>query len=53
MHYVSHIDWANARTPEGYAKHSTGYRRATYVDRAAGSVHMGTGICSLDGAGRA
>ncbi|MFN8452873.1 MAG: cupin domain-containing protein, partial [Anaerolineae bacterium] len=23
------------------------FRRATYADRAAGSVHMGTGVCSL------
>jgi quercetin dioxygenase-like cupin family protein len=47
MHHVSRIDEAAARTPELYQKHSTGFRRATYVDRAVGSVHMGVGICFL------
>jgi mannose-6-phosphate isomerase-like protein (cupin superfamily) len=48
MHAVSKIDPASARTPQLYQQHSTGFRRATYVDRAMGSVHMGTGICFLD-----
>jgi mannose-6-phosphate isomerase-like protein (cupin superfamily) len=48
MHAVSKIDPAAAETPQQYQKHSTGFRRATYVDRAMGSVHMGTGICLLD-----
>jgi mannose-6-phosphate isomerase-like protein (cupin superfamily) len=30
---------------------SSGFRRATYVERAMGSVHMGTGICYLDSKG--
>jgi quercetin dioxygenase-like cupin family protein len=47
MHYVSRIQEAGARTPEGYAAHSTGFRRVTYVDRAIGSVHMGVGVCFL------
>lgn len=51
MHAVSKIDPAAAKTPESYQKHSTGFRRATYVDRAIGSVHMGTGICFLDPGG--
>jgi len=51
MHSVSRIDDTTAQTPEGYAAHSAGFRRAAYVDRAVGSVHMGTGICSLDPAG--
>lgn len=51
MHAVSRIDPAAARTPRAYEQHSTGFRRATYVDRAMGSVHMGTGICFLDGGG--
>ncbi len=51
MHAVSKIDPAAAQTPQLYQQHSTGFRRATYVDRAMGSVHMGTGICFLD-AGR-
>jgi mannose-6-phosphate isomerase-like protein (cupin superfamily) len=51
MHHVSKIDPARAQTPAGYQKHSTGFRRATYVDRAAGSVHMGTGICYLERSG--
>ncbi len=48
MHYVSRIDEAAAQTPHPYQGHSTGFRRATYVDRAMGSVHMGVGVCFLD-----
>ena len=48
MHYVSKIDEAAARTPGLYERHSSGFRRATYVDRAMGSVHMGVGICYLE-----
>ena len=52
MHYVSKIDAAAATTPKVYEKHSDAFRRSTYVDRAAGSVHMGVGICYLDPKGR-
>jgi mannose-6-phosphate isomerase-like protein (cupin superfamily) len=48
MHHVSKIDAARALTPKIYDKRSTGFRRATYVDRAIGSVHMGAGICYLE-----
>lgn len=48
MHYVSKINERAAETPQGYTKHSSGFRRATYVDRAMGSVHMGVGICFLE-----
>src|SRR5262249_5154781 len=48
MHYVSRIDEASASTPPLYAKWSSGFRRATYVDQAVGSVHMGVGICYLE-----
>jgi mannose-6-phosphate isomerase-like protein (cupin superfamily) len=51
MHFVSKIDESAAQIPEGYAGHSSGFRRATYVDHTAGSVHMGVGICYLDPAG--
>jgi mannose-6-phosphate isomerase-like protein (cupin superfamily) len=51
MHHVSRIDEAAARTPQLYENHSTGFRRATYVDHTMGSVHMGVGICYLDGGG--
>jgi quercetin dioxygenase-like cupin family protein len=47
MHYVSKISRAGAQTPELYEGHGTGFRRATYVDDAMGSVHMGVGICYL------
>ena len=47
MHHVSRIDEAAAQAPELYQKHTTGFRRATYVDHAVGSVHMGVGICFL------
>ena len=51
MHYVSRIDPATAQTPRPYQKHSTGFRRSTYVDHTMGSVHMGVGVCYLDPAG--
>ena len=51
MHDVSKIDEMKAQTPELYESQSTGFRRATYVDRVMGSVHMGTGICYLDADG--
>jgi mannose-6-phosphate isomerase-like protein (cupin superfamily) len=47
MHHVSKIDENAAQTPPAYPTHSNGFRRATYVDHAMGSVHMGTGICFL------
>ncbi len=48
MHYVSKISAAAAPTPKTYDKLSSGFRRATYVDHAMGSVHMGAGICYLE-----
>ena len=48
MHHVSKIDPASALTPHLYRAHSSGFRRATYVDRGMGSVHMGVGVCFLD-----
>jgi mannose-6-phosphate isomerase-like protein (cupin superfamily) len=51
MHHVSRIDEAAAKTPKLYENRSTGFRRATYVDHAMGSVHMGVGVCYLDAGG--
>ena len=51
MHHVSKIDEATAQTPKLYEGQSSGFRRAAYVDRAMGSVHMGVGICFLDANG--
>src|SRR5438309_1197714 len=51
MHHVSRIDAGSALTPPLYSKHSSGFRRSTYVDRAMGSVHMGVGVCFLDPGG--
>lgn len=51
MHFVSRIDPTTAVTPSVYESTSAGFRRATYVDRAMGSVHMGTGICYLEANG--
>jgi quercetin dioxygenase-like cupin family protein len=51
MHAVSKIDPAAAKTPAEYQTRSIGFRRATYVDRAMGSVHMGTGVCFLNAGG--
>jgi mannose-6-phosphate isomerase-like protein (cupin superfamily) len=47
LHYVSRIDPAAAQIPAGFERHSSGFRRCTYVDRAMGSVHMGVGVCYL------
>jgi mannose-6-phosphate isomerase-like protein (cupin superfamily) len=47
MHYVSRIDEGSYKVPANYAENSAGFRRASYVDRAIGSVHMGAGICCL------
>ena len=51
MHHVSRIDEAAAQTPALYRDHTTGFRRATCVDHAMGSVHMGVGICYLEPGG--
>jgi mannose-6-phosphate isomerase-like protein (cupin superfamily) len=51
MHFVSKIDPAASQTPKAYEQGSSGFRRASYVDRDSGSVHMGTGICFLDANG--
>lgn len=51
MHFVSRIEPAAAVTPPALAVHSAGFRRAAYVDRAVGSVHMGAGICFLEAGG--
>src|SRR5512134_729062 len=51
MHFVSRIDPSTASVPALYEQASTGFRRASYVDRAMGSVHMGAGICYLDANG--
>ncbi len=51
MHHVSKIEASAAETPGSYQKQSTGFRRAAYVDRTIGSVHMGTGICWLAAGG--
>ena len=51
MHHVSKIQAASAQPPKAYEKHSSGFRRSTYVDHGMGSVHMGVGICYLDSRG--
>lgn len=51
MHHVSKIDEPSAQTPKLYEGHSSGFRRAAYVERGMGSVHMGAGICYLDANG--
>ncbi len=48
MHSVSKINPSSAQTPTLYQSHSSGFRRAAYVERVMGSVHMGAGICTLD-----
>jgi mannose-6-phosphate isomerase-like protein (cupin superfamily) len=47
MHHVSRIDEGSYTVPANYAANSFAFRRAGYVDRAMGSVHMGVGVCCL------
>lgn len=47
MFYVGKFDESGFAVPHGYAQHSRGYERATLIDHAVGSVHMGAGICQL------
>jgi mannose-6-phosphate isomerase-like protein (cupin superfamily) len=47
MFYVGRFDESKFAVPCGYAQHSRGYERATLIDHAVGSVHMGVGICQL------
>lgn len=51
MHWVSKVGDAGMPVGKPYDSQSSGFRRVTYVDRSAGSVHMGAGICSLDPGG--
>lgn len=51
MHHVSRIDPVTAQAPKLYEEYSSGFRYVSYVDRAMGSVHMGTGVCYLDANG--
>ena len=46
MHHVLHAD--EIRPRPAYPGSSSGFARCALVDRAAGSVHMGVGMCSLD-----
>jgi mannose-6-phosphate isomerase-like protein (cupin superfamily) len=47
MHYTTKLNADSFQTPPLYARHSAGFTRAAYVDRAVGSVHMGAGVCLL------
>jgi quercetin dioxygenase-like cupin family protein len=45
---VRRAEEADPVVPGAVAGHGTGYRRWTVVDEAAGAVHTGFGICTLD-----
>jgi quercetin dioxygenase-like cupin family protein len=49
VHHVLRADETHLRPT--YAGASSGFSRCSLVDRAAGSVHMGVGLCSLDAGG--
>jgi quercetin dioxygenase-like cupin family protein len=49
MHHVVRAD--EIRPGPEYPDASTGFARASLVDREAGSVHMAVGICTLDAQG--
>ncbi len=50
MHHVLRAQ--DIRFVPAYAGHSKGYSRCAVVDAAAGSVHMGVGLCALGSGGR-
>lgn len=47
-HSVRRASEASFVLPQTFAQHSAGFRRWAAIDSAAGSVHMGFGICELD-----
>ena len=47
MFYIGKFDESRFAVPHGYARNSRGYERATLIDHAVGSVHMGAAICQL------
>ena len=47
-HSVRRASEASFTVPESFVTHSEGFRRWATIDRAAGSVHTGFGICELD-----
>lgn len=49
MHHV--LPASQIQPQPAYVGHSRGFSRASLVDRAAGSVHMGLGLCQLDPGG--
>ena len=50
-HFVLRAGDGTFGVPDGFAERSTGFRRRAAVNEAAGSVHMGFGICELDAGG--
>ncbi|HWF37458.1 MAG TPA: hypothetical protein VG322_03000, partial [Candidatus Acidoferrales bacterium] len=50
MHHV--VRAKDMRMEPAYAGNSKAFRRCSLVDAAAGSVHMGLGLCELDRGGR-
>ncbi len=51
MFFVGKLDESRFAVPHAYAHHSRGFERATLIDHAVGSVHMGVGICQLHSKG--
>ena len=47
MHHFGHFDAAALGRDPGWAGHSEGYRHASLVDHATGSVHTGLSIDEL------
>ncbi|HEX2031571.1 MAG TPA: cupin domain-containing protein [Actinomycetota bacterium] len=50
-HSVRRASEASFAVPGAFVDHSAGFRRWAAVDRAAGAVHTGFGICELDPGG--
>jgi len=48
VYHISKIDRAATQIPSIYQDYSSGFTRATYVDRNTVSVHMGTSVCFLE-----
>jgi quercetin dioxygenase-like cupin family protein len=51
MHHVTSFDAGALSAPRGYESGSSGYRRASHIDREIGAVHTGFGTCELEEGG--
>jgi len=51
LYHVGRFEESKFEIPDGFEKHSLGYKRVSLVDHSIGSVHTGLGICQLEANG--